>query len=130
MILPTLQRVLHAFIRLMGGEPKILKRMLILVKPKQAYVQWVRQRSDNPSYTLAESRQEDSIAFLIPTENWDRAEADAFIAHFWVYFFRQMLSAWEHNEATWPQDPTLIMFHHWFDVEVCDMVHDLGRWKG
>ena len=127
MIFPILRRVLHALIRLMGGEPKILKRMLILVKPKQPYVQWVRQHGGNPGLTLEQIRYESSIAFLIPAVNWDREEVEAYIDHFSPYFFHQMLSTWETDPATWPQNHTLVMFHHWFDVEVCDMVYDMRR---
>ncbi len=116
------------FFRRLGGEPKLLKRMLVRVKPKQAYVHWVRQHSGNPHYTLAESRREDSHAFLLPL-SWDLEEEDDVIADDWPYFFAQMLHIWKEDEAAWPEDRTLVMFRHWFEIEVCGMVFDLGDWK-
>ena len=103
--------------------------MLALVQPKQPYVHWVRQHSDMLGYMLTESLREDSISFLIPVdvEHNDHEEVQAYVADCWAYFFEEMLCIWKIDDTTWSQDRTRVMFHHWFNVEVCNMVLDLGQ---
>ena len=108
------------------GELDPLARMLVLVKPKQPYVRWMRELYKDLAPTLVQCCRDSSLAFLIPSIDGEIAEAEHFVATYWRHFFAQMLSACELSPATWPQDRTLAMFRHWFDVELGDMVLDLG----
>lgn len=109
------------------GELDPLKRMLVLVRPRQPYVHWINQRTGFPR-PLAQARRSDSLAFLIPRVEGSFEEAEAFVSQYWPHFFAQMLEAWEQATETWPQDRTLTMFRHWFDIEIGDMVLDLGQY--
>ena len=106
-----------------------LPRMVLLMIPKQPYVEWVRRSVPDGamrSYALADSRRKDRMAFLIPGEGGDLDEAEAFVATHWQHFFAQALSLWLTDPTAWPQDRSLKQFRDWFDVEACDMVLDLG----
>ena len=53
------------------GELSPIKRALLIVRPKQPYVNWVRKHNEKSSYALAESRREDSLVYLIPPISWE-----------------------------------------------------------
>ena len=59
------------------GELAALPRMLVHVIPRQPFVDWARQQGADKS--LAGVRRTESLAYLIPTESWETAEAEEFI---------------------------------------------------
>lgn len=112
------------------GEYTPLRRMLVFMRPRQPFVTWVR--SVNPlerDYTVAKARRDDSFAFLIPTSVYEHAEAEDFIARYWHHFFAQALEMVEQDTHAWPAQRTLTMFRHWFDIEFCPAVLDLGGYR-
>ncbi len=119
------------------GELTPIKRALLIVRPKQPYLNWVHKIRKSTDYSLAKSRLEDSLVYLIPPITWEDQEGMAwedagakdFIEQYWRHFFAQSLALWELQADTWPAARTLVMFRHWFDVEVCDMVLDLGSYQ-
>lgn len=44
----------------------------------------------------------------------------------WQHFFAQALNLVSHDRSTWPPQLSYTMLRQWFDIEVCDMVLDLG----
>jgi hypothetical protein len=118
-----------------AGELAPIRRGLLIVRPKQPYVNWVRQCSDKPDYHLAESRRSDTLAYLVPSNVWADENGDwyedpgarDFIAQYWPHFFAQALEVWELAPAVWPPERNLTMFRHWFDLEFFDTVLDLGN---
>lgn len=100
--------------------------MLVLVKPKPAYFNWARRHDDNPNLTLAHLQRENSTAFLVRRVDWDEQASESLLDEYGQYFFAHMLSLEVFDEAKWPQDRTLVMFRHWFQVELCDMVLDMS----
>lgn len=102
----------------------MLPRILVLLIPKQPYVNWVRRFG--AQMTPHQARLSDNFAYLIPTRENDPAEAEHFIDTYWQHFFAQALEAWEHSDARWPQPRTLKMFRQWFEVRTCGTVLDLG----
>ena len=79
------------------GELAALPRMLVHVIPRQPFVDWARQQREDKS--LAEMRRTESLAYLIPTESWETAEAEEFIEDHWRHFFAQAPEGWETREA-------------------------------
>jgi hypothetical protein len=104
-----------------------LARMLVVVKPKQPYVDWLKKNGHTDD-SLKEIRRSDSISFLIPTVDWEIEEAEAFVEKYWTHFFAQMLSMWELNQNAWPKQRTQALFQQWFEVDTVDQVLDLGRY--
>jgi len=132
MILRMAQRFWYGFFSMLarlcfrlGGQPKPLGRMLVLVKPKQPFFNWARQHGDDLNLTLAQIAREVSTAFLIAKLDEDEQAGNALLDEYWQYFFAHMLSLEVFDQAKWPQERTLVMFRHWFQVECCDMVLDM-----
>lgn len=119
------------------GELAPINRTVLVVLPKQPYVDWVRKMDERPTYSLAESRRNDYVTYLIPSITWEDetgtywedAGAIDFIGQFWNHFFAQSLAARELQPDTWPKDRTLVMFQHWFDIEVYELPLDLGVYE-
>jgi len=110
-----------------SDEPKPIARMLVLVKPKQAFIKWVRLHNDGLNLSAAEILREDRAAFLIPKIDEADHAGHELIDEYGIYFFEHMLSLEMPNEAHWPQNRTTDMFCQWFEVEFCDMVLDMHR---
>lgn len=45
----------------------------------------------------------------------------------WRVIFEEQLDAWMRGPEVWPRRRSRNMFLEWFDVQVCEMVFDLGR---
>ena len=108
------------------GDLAPLRRMLVLLIPKQPYADWVRGTDNDPTYALQE---DDRTSFLMPTVSWAPDEGREFIERYWGNFFAQMLSERDTSGAHWPKQRTLALFDQWFEVQWCGMVLDLGGYE-
>ena len=106
------------------GELAALPRMLAHIIPRQPFTDWARKNGSDKS--LAQMRHTESMAYLIPTETWETAEAEEFIEDHWPHFFAQALEGWNPRETHWPHKRTLELFNQWFEVRYSEMVLDLG----
>ena len=123
-------------------ELALVPRKLVLLIPKQPYVDWVKRlpgisaedlppeladmAGDFSHYTLRQSRREDRLAFLIPSGDGGIEEVEAFIGRYWSHCFAQALAQWQPDGAHWPPNRDFALFRKWFELELGDMVIDLG----
>ena len=82
-------------------------------------------------YTVVESHRLDSIAFLLPTQEWSIELAEQFVEAPWPHFFTQALTMWDEQGefAPWPEERSHAMFKKWFDAQISDMVLALGGYE-
>jgi hypothetical protein len=102
-----------------------INRAIALVKPRQPFIDWVNSLGgDLPRLTLAQARR-DTRAMLIPEP--ERSQGGRrFIELNFAFIFEDELSVWSRDKTQWPEPRTLSLFGEWFDVEIHDMVFDLG----
>jgi hypothetical protein len=100
-----------------------INRSLIILRPKQPFLEWARSLDDDSKVTL-ESLNEDSTAFLIP-EIWQDSDQAAFLKTCYDILFEEQLEGWWTDEAAWPQARDSKMFLDWFEVEFHSLVFDM-----
>ena len=74
--------------------------------------------------TVYEALRSKPTAYLIAEDEEAEGPMDLLGAS-WTEVFQAMLENWLNDPAKWPQDRTFAMFEEWFEVEVCESVHDL-----
>lgn len=109
-----------------------LNRGLVVIRYKQAYVDWVKTAGDTPMEISLEQANDDGESFLLPTyesqiDPIDGTEAAIkWVEKRWRIFFEHILESWILDEAEWPQKRSLKMFREWFDIEYKSIVWDMG----
>lgn len=104
-----------------------INRSLMLVRCKQAFVDWLRQTEpDAMTDVTAELINADGDVFLIP-EKMDAHDAKHWFENRWPMLFDHMLGAWIVDESKWPAERSVGLFHEWFTVEYRSMIWDLCR---
>ena len=93
-----------------------INRSLIILKPKQPFLDWAWTLDDeDKNFTLKDLR-EDSTAYLVP-EVWDYDEHQELLASCYEILFEEELEGWWEDETAWPKERDLKMFLDWFEVE-------------
>ena len=98
-------------------------RSVVILRPKQPFVDWTLTLPDPLVRTLEEWR-EDRRVYLIPLYATDD-EAREWIDLNFDFFFNDALWNWHEDEALFPAGRTAAMFHEWFDVEIHSEVVDV-----
>ena len=101
-----------------------INRSLIILRPKQPFLDWARSLDDESKDLTLESLNEDSTAYLIP-EIWQDSDQEEFLQTCYDIFFEEQLEGWLTDEAAWPEPRDLKMFLAWFEVEIHSLVFDL-----
>ena len=102
-----------------------VNRSIAVLKPKQTYLDWLRQASvDEPIKLTLEELRRDSTAVLIPAFD-SPEEALDFVYQNYRELFEIELGDWFQDESVWPQNRNLRLFKAWFEVEVHAFVLDM-----
>jgi hypothetical protein len=100
-----------------------INRSLIIVKPKQPFLDWVRSiEPDND--TDMEDITDDPTAYLIPELGIEADEEDV-IEWCADFIFEYELSSWYTEEDLWPVGRDVPMFREWFEVKFHSLVNDV-----
>lgn len=96
-------------------------RAVLIVRPKQPYVDWAAQLDDSGVVPDSEG---DETVYLIPefesdTEAWEILEG------LYAEVFARELECWCTDESAWPKNRSFAMFEEWFDIEYHSIVEDL-----
>jgi len=101
-----------------------LNRMALIIRPKQPYVDWANSFDDGgPKFDLNYHRPN---VYLID-EVVDPSNLQKVVGRYWREIFEEELQAWMRYSEDWPQRRTLTVFMQWLDVEVAEIVTDLGK---
>jgi len=101
-----------------------VNRSLMVVKPKQPFLDWARSLDDNDERLELKDVRDDSTAYLIPEYETFEEQMDILV---WCagFVFDEELRAWYTDEDLWPSVRDAQIFLDWFDIEFHSMVFDL-----
>jgi hypothetical protein len=99
-----------------------LNRGLVILRPKELFVQWVRHLASDDSTPVDELVQ--ASTYLIPEfhtedESWDWIRSNSNL------LFELALNEWDADESGWPAERDWTALSEWFQVEFVDLVWDL-----
>ena len=99
----------------------MLNRGVVMVRPKQPYLDWAARLDD--SGIVPEPNDEQTI-YLIPS--FDAAEeAWEILEKMYPSIFENELYEWHTDEGAWPKGRDFAMFKAWFEIKVYSVVEDL-----
>ena len=103
----------------------MLNRELLIVRPKQPFVDWINAADPNPDgvHITLEMANEDSAVFLI--HEYACEDLEGWLEQCYHPLFEEVLGQWYVVPELWPQDRNLEMFKAWCEVEVHGIVIDL-----
>ena len=100
-----------------------INRSVLIVKPKQPYLDWANSLP-NPTPVTLEQLRDDCSAYLV-REIMDPAEEQTVLKDCYREIFDAALFGWVMDQELWPKKRDLKMFKQWFDVEFHSLVFDL-----
>jgi hypothetical protein len=101
-----------------------INRSLLIVKPKQPFLDWTQTLDDEDKSISLEEITKDSAAYLVP-ELWQDSDEQELLESCYRVLFELQLEGWWTDEADWPKERNLKMFLDWFEVEFHSLVFDL-----
>ncbi len=104
---------------------KLLNRSAVIVKPLRPYLEWAKKDdAEGLTDSVFENLRSEPHVYLLP-EYEDPTAQQEVLAESWPALFEAMLEGWVTDEAFWPKDRTLGMFHEGFEIQMCSIVQDL-----
>lgn len=101
-----------------------INRSVVVVKPKQPYLDWVQSLDDEGTNVTLADLQQDCTAFLVP-ELLDEEHQEEILAQYHDVLFEYELASWIEDDALWPPKRNLTMFKEWFETEFSSLVVDV-----
>src|SRR5262249_27702412 len=101
----------------------MLNRGVVIVRPKQPYLDWAAGLDDSG---IVPDPNDEQTVYLIPNYD-DEAEALEILATLYPAIFEHELAGWHTDEAAWPKGRDFAMFRKWFQIELHSIVEDLGH---
>jgi len=101
-----------------------VNRSVVIVRPKQPFLDWLRTLPGgiDPTVTL-DALQQNGNALLVPAED-DADAIEAFVLGHAVKLFQAELADWCEDEALWPAPLSPENFRQWFDLSIHPIVTD------
>ena len=93
-----------------------INRAVVVVKPRQPYVDWANSFDDGIVTATLESLRRDSSVYLVPPYDMDDEREDILKVCFSVIFENE-LEGWVTDEALWPKVRDYATFRQWFDMQ-------------
>lgn len=99
----------------------MLNRAVLLVRPKQPFLDWAAQLDDSGLVPNVEGEQ---TVYLIPQFD-DDDEGQKVLHRVFAEVFERELFGWHIDEAAWPPKRNFALFRKWFTVELHSVVEDI-----
>ena len=99
----------------------MLNRGVVIVRPKQPYLDWAAGLDD--SGIVPDPNGEQTV-YLVPSYEDDEG-AWEILATLHPAIFENELYGWHTDEAAWPKRRDLAMFKEWFAIELHSVIEDL-----
>jgi hypothetical protein len=100
----------------------VLNRSVAIIRPKQAYLDWIRTLP-GPYYETLEDLREQSRAVLIPETSSSEFAIEK-LRDSAEQLFEMELEAWMPGKLSWPENRDFDTFVEWFDIEIHLLVID------
>jgi hypothetical protein len=101
-------------------------RSVIVVHPKQPFLDWVNRTVERPSPVTMEELQDDCLVFLARQQD-SFEETLAYIRSLKPRIFEMALASWTPDRSIWPRERTEELFDAWFQLQIYSKVCDLGQ---
>ena len=99
----------------------MLNRGVVIVRPRQPYIDWADGLDDSD---ILPSPEGERTVYLIP-EYEDEDQAMSILSTCYQRIFEAELEGWHTVESDWPLNRSFKMFCEWFSIELHSMVDDL-----
>ena len=99
----------------------MLNRGVVIVRPKQPYLDWAAGLNDSG---LVPDPNGEQTVYLIPSYE-DEDTAWELLQEVHMAIFENELHGWHTDEVAWPRGRDFAMFKAWFEVELHSVVEDL-----
>ena len=100
-----------------------INRTVITIKGKEPFVEWANSFDDGgPKMNINELH---STAYLIP-DTYDEFNYEKYLKKNFKTIFMSELHSWMIEPSVWPKKLTYKVFTEWFEIQISDMVFDLG----
>lgn len=103
----------------------MLNRGVVIVRPKQPYLDWAGGLDDSGVLPSVEDEQ---TVYLIPSFE-DDEEAESILKEIYEEIFESELHGWHTDESAWPKKRTFAVFKQWFHIELHSVVDDLCAYE-
>ena len=100
----------------------MLNRAVLIVRPKQPYLDWAASLDD--SGTVPNVTGEQTVYLITEYATYD--EAQEVLEMVYAAVFEMELGGWHTDEAAWPPKRDFQTFVAWFSVEMHSVVEDTG----
>jgi hypothetical protein len=104
---------------------QIMNRAAIIVRPKDPFVEWVRNADNESKHITAKDIREEPNIYLVNDYDMD-GEKEQLIKDNYKDIFEEELNGWITDESIWPKKRDLKKFLEWFHVDFHSMVFDLS----
>lgn len=103
--------------------PRTINRAALVVRPRQAYLDWASSLDDEaPEHAKALANR---VSVYLLGEDPEAVAETAPLENYFEEIFELELEAWSTDEDEWPKQRTLKMFHEWFEAVGESIVTDL-----
>jgi hypothetical protein len=99
----------------------MLNRAVLIVRPKQPFLDWAAQVDDSGLVPNVEGEQ---TVYLVPEFENDNA-GQRILRLVYAEVFERELYSWHTDESAWPENRSLAVFRKWFEIELHSIVEDL-----
>ena len=107
-----------------GREPILINRSVVVVRPRQPYIDWANSMDDGGPLGNLEDMRQDPPAYLVDNVE-SREDLSRVLDFCWEPIFEEQLGRWMRDPDVWPKQITREIFVEWFDCELYVMVWDV-----
>jgi hypothetical protein len=105
---------------------RFVNRAVLVLRARQPYVDWANGLGEGDERVELDEARTAGSAFLVSPLELEE-DARRFVEQHARAMFEHELAMWMDDPATWPERRDVETFHEWFDVEIHDIVVDLGK---
>ena len=104
---------------------KSINRTLILINPKQPYIDWVMKIGMEPKGATVEMHCNEGGAYLY--DDFKPKEFESIVEQNYIEYFEAELRGYAMDREKWPEDLSLIKFHEWFKITYHSVLIDKSK---
>jgi hypothetical protein len=104
---------------------ELINRDVLIIRPKQALINWINTLDSDRSLTLEEYSGHDRAQVYLVPEFDHETEVLSWLEEDFEEWFDDLLNGYSTNEADWPKNRTWKMMNDFFDISYQSLVFDM-----
>ena len=96
---------------------KFINRPVLVIKPRQPYLDWTQRVSSDSVQLKLEDLQQDCTTYLL-SEALDRQQLESFLHENFGAMFKHELYAWHRDQSLWPAERSYAIFGACVDIHM------------